>query len=380
MQESWNQCLKMSDSKFLEAMTCLKDKLTEGSTKGFEKGAEEANKLLHAIGAQLKKCWTEEGAEFGGGEYFAECMGQMTFYAAASAVGGGMVKGGAELALKGGRMAQISGRALGLAGEWVVDPIGIATLGRSKLQKLDEVIKSSRNEAAHLIDQGAKLSREDSQQLNKYLNDYAKHVADAKKNPMPVLNESLHKKISDVDPQAVEKWQAKVADALETVSPKYDNTAKQILSSDEYREAQKAGVKMPTETEIVNYMKKIEKDPDIKDKDLALDVVRRINPSRLGHEFLQDSYIKTIKEMEAFHGHAGLAKLNPESLAATINDWPPQALEGLRATLEDANRLLRDQPTLSPARAVEDVMKKNGATREEILDIMPCAIGHGNLK
>lgn len=376
-QMAWDQCLKANENKFVESMSCLHAKILEGSIEGLEKGAHGAGKIISAIGAQLKKCVTEEGAEFGGGEYFAECMGQMTFYTAASAAGGGLYKGGAYIALKGGRMAQITGRSLSIAGEWIVDPIGIATMGPNKLKKLGDVIKETRDDAARLIDSGAKLSREESQQINKYLNEYAKHIADPQKNPLPELNETISKKITDSDPQAIERWQAKVAEALETVSPKYQNATSQILSSSSYHESQKAGKKLPTQTEVSNFMKKIEKNATIKDKDLTLEVVAKINPEKFTNAVQQNSLINFIKEMEEFHSHVGLGKVSSESVSSTINKWSPQALEGLQTTLSDANRKMREHPTLSHAKAIEEVLVKKGATREEIMDVMPCALGHG---
>jgi|GEM_PF-4152205 len=375
--EAWNQCLKETNNKFLESMNCFNNKVKSGAVKGLDATWNVGGKIASAIGSQIKKCWTEEGAEYQGGEYFAQCMGQISFYAATSAAGGGMVKAGTEIALKGGKLAQASGRALAITGEWAVDQTGLATLGPNKLQKLGDVVKSTRNEAGQLIDSGAKLDRVESQKINSYMNDYARHVSNPARHPAPVLDSSILKKVNAADPKAVERWQANVADAVGTVSPKYRSTADEILASAAYKDAKKSGQKVPSSEEITNLMKKIEKNSTIADKDVALDVVKKLKPEKIGDAVAQNSNLNFIKEMTDFHSKNGLGPVDADSVAKTINEWSPDAIDGLKQTLADANRIMRENPLESHARAVESVLKKKGATREQIMAVLPCTLGHG---
>ena len=124
--KTYSQCSAEHSGSFVTTMMCMELRLGQAEVSG-------AGSVLKAIGTQLKKCWTGEGAAFQD-EYFSECMGQVVFYAGSSIVGGGMVSGGAKIAASGAgtaasTVAKVAGRTSAIVGEYVVDQTGLGTMG-----------------------------------------------------------------------------------------------------------------------------------------------------------------------------------------------------------------------------------------------------------
>lgn len=210
----YSDCTKEHNGAFAPTLMCVELRANQAELAG-------AGHVLSSIGAQLKKCWTGEGAEFQN-EYFSECMGQIVFYAGTSIVGAGMVQGGAKAATTSASAAvRVAGRTSAILGEWVVDQTGLGTIGANKITKLKEALKGAHTESQALVDAGKlALSPEESQVLSRHLQDSARAAVNGAAAAPSPLPETLLKKINDADSAALARWKHQATDALSDAPPK----------------------------------------------------------------------------------------------------------------------------------------------------------------
>ncbi|MEO5668989.1 MAG: hypothetical protein ABIR96_13090 [Bdellovibrionota bacterium] len=203
---AWSDCAR--DQSNLYVITfCMDRKIVSATGQG-------VGKMLGAVGAQLKKCWTGDGAEFHD-EYFSECMGQVVFVTGTSAIGGGLYQAGGKAAVLSENVAvRVAGRGAAFLGEWVLDQTGLGTMGPSALKKLGDVLKVARKEAGALIDNGKlAMNAAESLELKNFLEAQARSTGKAA-GEAPHLSTALEKKITDADPQALERWKKGVTTAV----------------------------------------------------------------------------------------------------------------------------------------------------------------------
>jgi hypothetical protein len=352
-------CYLESGESLLFALECTESHYLKRASELGAQGASRAKDLGAQLVAwtrkKIQQCTTVSGNE----ESFAECMGQLSFLSLSSAAGGGVANVSSRLALTSTNAgARILGRAGVIAAEWLIDPIGLGTLGVSKVNRLSATLKRVQKDLP-------KLAPADELALRSYLEELSAHALRGVESAPPRLDPLINEQLKKAGAWEAQDLAALMRGALDDVSAPIRKVR------DELSLVTEQGVRhSPAAVEAT--LLRVAQIPAGAHQDFALSVVRRLAPRTLSDPIRRNTTVSLIDRAYQVFSRQKEFALDPDRLARAINSWDPAAIEAVERTFVESAEELARNPSRSMREVLESELGRRGRTRDSITQWMGC--------